>query len=189
MGLWTRKAVGCFKGDLIGHTVRVLEDNHAQINAHSNGLAEEVSEKEEMISKWPRDCFCSISAKKSGSSRVFEVLAARKISLAPPGALQHRAGETYYDEQICGGEMGEKEKQHSVCSVERGREEEMKMGRSGLILEACLPGTMAKTVSYRLMGEVCLPPRAKTMSKLGCFEGPVFVCVDIRGSCCHQELE
>lgn len=110
--------------------------------------------------------------------------------MAPPGALQHRAGGPYYDEQICGRDMGAKAKQQSSCSVERDREGEMKMGRSGLILETCLPGAMETAVRYRLMGEVGLPPpRAKVMSKPGCFEGPVLVCVDVRGSCCHQELE
>lgn len=58
-----------------------------------------------------------------------------------------------YDEQIRGGEMWEKEKQNGSCAVGKGRKGEMKMARS------------------RLVGEVCLPPGATVTSVLGCCQG------------------
>lgn len=48
------------------------------------------------------------------------------------GLVRCRAGECHNDEQICGGEMAEKEKQSGPCAVERGRKEEMKR-KYGLI--------------------------------------------------------
>ena len=43
-----------------------------------------------------------------------------------------------YDEQICGREMVEKEKENGSCVVERGQSEEVKAARSRLRWMACL---------------------------------------------------
>lgn len=43
------------------------------------------------------------------------------------------------DEQICGGKMGEKEKQSGSCAVERRRNEEIKAVKSRLMLGAYMP--------------------------------------------------
>lgn len=56
-----------------------------------------------------------------------------------PGSTQRRAGGPRYDKAICGEEMGAKERLNGLCTVESCRKEEMKMMRSGLILEICSP--------------------------------------------------
>lgn len=50
-----------------------------------------------------------------------------------PGTLRHQAGGPHNAKQLCGGEMGDKEKQNAPCVVERCRKEEMKTVRSGLV--------------------------------------------------------
>lgn len=69
--------------------------------------------------------------------------------------------------------MGEKEKLNGLCTMERGRKEEMKRVRSGLMLEACLPPkAMVKLLRIRLNGEVCSSPRVMVMSGPGWCQGP-----------------
>lgn len=53
--------------------------------------------------------------------------------------LEVQVDGSRYEEQICGGTMGEKAKQSGSCGVERHRKEEMKAVRSRLLLGACLP--------------------------------------------------
>lgn len=56
-----------------------------------------------------------------------------------PGPLWGWAGGPPHDEQILGGKMGENEKMVVSCAMERGREEEMKTVRNGLMWEAYTP--------------------------------------------------
>lgn len=44
------------------------------------------------------------------SAWVLKTQACKKMSISPPGTLQHRVGASHYDEQLCDGEMGEEEK-------------------------------------------------------------------------------
>ena len=53
---WVRKAVGCFKHCLMGHTSRIIED------VNCGGLTQEVSEKKN-FSMLPRNHSCDILAK------------------------------------------------------------------------------------------------------------------------------
>ena len=61
--LWDRKAVKCYKCDLMNHTSRNMEDNGTEDNLKIGDPVQKVSKKKKNLSMWPR-CCCDISMKK-----------------------------------------------------------------------------------------------------------------------------
>lgn len=68
----------------------------------------------------------NVDASFPQSAWVLKIWAGGKASVGPPGSQRHWVGGSVYDEQVCGGEMRENEKQNGSCAVERGRMEEVK---------------------------------------------------------------
>lgn len=101
--------------------------------------------------------------------------------MGPLGALWCQVGESHYDEQGCGGETEEKEKQSGSHAVERGGMEEIKADVGGLLAiqghgDIQVPGCCQRTGwihdptrarVYVAIHGPCCPPKATKMPMFG----------------------